>query len=366
MVTIEERLAKMFKRRYCLMTGNGTSALTIAMRMVAEGKTHILLPAMACYNTVMATYFAGKIPVFADVLESDATIDPKTVKKAICSDPKIGAVLIVHLYGHTAQSEEIIRICHKNNVIAIEDPAQAMGGVYSNGIALGAMGDISILSFGHTKILDVGGGGALLTDDPKFYSNAKKLDSMLPDASENEDMLMGIYQKLYYSIWEAGRKDNRFFSLFDDFPMKFKELFLFKGTNKFNNRINDAMASLERVIKERHDIAQLYRSELSEVDGLDFFHPKKGSVYWRFSFRMEPSIRENVFNRLRGKGIDISGWYPCHTIWTTSGRMQGCHLFPIAKKLEKEVVNLWVAEGYTPQKAIRTIRELKSALANSC
>jgi len=317
---------------------------------------------MACYNIVMATYFAGKVPLFSDILESDATLNPDAVARQLDSTPTIGAVLIVHLYGHPARTEEIIRICKSYDVVPIEDQAQAMGGHYSTGEPLGALGDISIISFGHTKILDVGGGGAFLTDDPALYHQAAEKALLLPKRLEEAAELERAYREIYYGIWRAGLLDRRFFTLFDDLPMKFKDTFLFSDTNSNDSRIEKALGNFESELAGRRTIADLYRSELSSIEGLKLFSPTSENVPWRFTFRLDPQIRDIVFNQVRQEGFDISGWYPCFVEWTPSGRKQGTASFPVACRLGKEVVNLWVAEGYTTKKALAAARSLKEAI----
>ena len=358
-------IAEFFQKRYCVLAGNGTSALTIAIELTAPAKKHVLLPAMACYNTVMAVYFARKIPVFADILESDATLDPQKVEQAVHIDPNIGAVLIVHLFGHPAQTEEIIRICRSKNIMAIEDQAQAVGGRYPTGEPLGALGDISIASFGHTKILDVGGGGVLLTDNIELYMRAISKAENLPHPSDKADTLEQIYRQLYYTIWRAGIADARFLKLFDEFPMKFEDLFIFRPSDNLQTRINKSLETLERTLSERRKIENIYLSKLDGVEGIRFFSPREGAVPWRFTFRMEPNIRDEVFDRVRQNGFDISAWYPCCTEWTPSGRNQGIQMFPVASMLEKEVVNLWVAENYTHEKALSLAKSIKEEIASA-
>ncbi len=361
----EARIAEVFHRRYCLLTGNGTTALTLAIRLASPDKPHVLLPAMACFNIVMAVYFAGKTPIFADVKESDATLDPAAVERALKNDPDIGAVLIVHLYGHPARTRDIISICRARNVVPIEDPAQAMGGCHPGGEPLGALGDMAIVSFGHTKILDVGGGGALLTDDQSLHAQASEQARLLPAPSRKTVSLERTYRQLYYAIWEAGTMDRRFFTLFDDLPMKFQDLFIFRRSDADVVKIDQAMDTLETVFAERRNIANIYQSELHDMDGIRFFGPLEGGVPWRFTFRMDPCIREDVFKQVRQSGFDISGWYPCLTEWTPSGRKQGLQAFPVAKRLEQEVVNLWVAEGYTLERALETAQALKEAIESA-
>jgi len=358
-------ITRIFQRKHCVLTGNGTTALTVAFKMATPDRPRVLLPAMACYNVLLAAHFAGKIPVFADVLSSDATLDPAVVERALKRDPEIGAVLIVHLYGHAAKVKDIIELCRRHHVIAIEDPAQAMGGFFHSGERLGSLGDLTIVSFGHTKILDAGGGGALLFDDSTKLQTAQNLVNSILTNAQSGQYLEHIYRQLYYDIWDAGKKDNRFYTLFDNFPGLFRNLFIFRMEAQYAKDIYEKLPGLDKSIADRHSIAEIYRSELSGIEKIRLFTPGTGSVPWRFSFLLDEDIRDKVLIQVRQKGFDISSWYPCYTDWAESGRNQDSGQFPVAKRLEKEIVNLWVAEGINSERALATVHELKQAI-KSC
>jgi len=358
----EEALAKLLGRQYCILTGRGATALWMAYSLADETRPKILLPAMVCISPMFTILNAGRIPVFADVLENDATLDPKIVEKMLKNDAKIGAVLAVHLYGHPAAMEELALICAKYDVLLIEDLAQALGGIDAKKSLLGRIGNLSIVSFGHTKILDVGGGGAILTDDEQLALRIQELSQQLPDTSPHSDNLTLIYRKLFYPMWECGQIDSSFYQLFDLFPDLFHDLYCYKITKEQALRIEAALGHLKNEIAYRRSLGDVYLEELSSERTISFFQLTGLGAPWRFTFRVDASKRNDVLEGIREQGLDASKWYPCITDWTPSGRAQKIENFPVAQKLEQEVVNLWVSRDYSIPKVKKVVQTIKEIL----
>jgi dTDP-4-amino-4,6-dideoxygalactose transaminase len=315
---------------------------------------------------MLAVHYAQREPLFADVLEKDATIDPFVVEKMLKEDNRIGAIVAVHLYGHSVDVEALRDICSRHDVLLIEDMAQAMGGKYSNGSLFGTIGDCSVVSFGHTKILDVGGGGAFLTDDEVMTNRIRSLCSLLPPPPDNKEQLSSMYHKLYYSIWECGQVEPSFFKLFDHFPFLFHALHVHRISDTLASKILEALPLLDLEITHRGRIAALYESKLRGCAQLKFFRPTGHVVPWRFTFRIDGHLRDVVLEEVRSAGYDISSWYPSITEWTPAGRIQGKESFPVANRLEKEVVNLWVSTDYNEKKAEAVAGVIRRTISRAC
>jgi dTDP-4-amino-4,6-dideoxygalactose transaminase len=346
----EEKLAEKLGRSHCILTGRGTTALWCAYNLTPKKRPKILIPAMVCLSPVFSVYYADCIPVFADVLERDATINPQAVRKLLEEDPEIGAVLAVHLFGFPADMRELNSVCRAHDVILIEDLAQAFGGIDHNGELFGAKGDVSIVSFGHTKILDVGGGGAILTDSDEMASQIRSLYTGLKVPKSDKAELAAQYRTLYYSIWECSKKNSKFLKLFDVFPELFRDLYFSKASESLADKINVAIERLDDEVSNRRRLDCLYREYLGKIPGVTLFNPTGPGVPWRFSFRMDSKNRDLVLDRIRAQGYDASSWYPCIPEWTTPGRAQGKRNFPVAQCLEDEIINLWVSQDYSKEK----------------
>ncbi|MDP8213174.1 MAG: DegT/DnrJ/EryC1/StrS family aminotransferase [Candidatus Zapsychrus exili] len=342
----EDVLAKLLGRKQCVLTGNGTNALHIAYSLADVKRPKILLPSMMCLNPMLAVHYADRIPVFADILQKDATIDPESVSKILKEDKEISAVLAVHLYGHTADMEKLSQICKEHKAMLIEDLAQALGGSYSDGQPFGSAGDCSVVSFSYSKIIDVGDGGAIAMDDDALAGQARFMLEEFNDKRADDVLANKIYRKLFYDFWERGQKDTKAYDLFDIFPTLFKDMHIYKSTDNQASKIIDSLGNLESEVVGRRRVCEIYRNELNGIDDITFFSPKEGYSPWRFTFRVSKERRSDLLKQVRQSGFDISRWYPCISRWTSSGREQEKDSFQVADILEKEVANLWVTEGY--------------------
>ena len=169
----EENFAKLMGAENCVSCANGTDALYIAMH--ALGVKHgdeIIVPAHSWISTSETVTQSGGKVVFCDTRDSDFTIDVNAIEAKI-SDRTVG-IIPVHLFGHPAQMDEVMRIAKKHNLWVIEDCAQAHLATF-NGVKVGQFGDIATFSFYPGKNLGaMGDAGALITDDAQLANKAAR------------------------------------------------------------------------------------------------------------------------------------------------------------------------------------------------
>jgi dTDP-4-amino-4,6-dideoxygalactose transaminase len=358
----ENKLSSLLGRKYCILTGRGASALWIAYKIARPQKSHILLPATLCLSPVFTVFYADKTPLFVDVRKQDATIDPKLVEKMLAANKEIAAVVAVHLYGQPAAMAELEKICRKYKVMLIEDVAQAFGCCDGSGKPYGTSGDVSIVSFGHTKILDVGGGGAILTDDKETAMQARALESELEkQIPDNAGALSEIYSRLFYAIWESGKTDERCYQLFDQFPALFQSLYLYRITPELAKIIEDSFEQLPDIISHRKKIAKIYHDTLASLPQVETFDTNNFFIPWRYSLLVSQNARDALLDEVRSKGFDISSWYPNIQKWFFSGRAQK-ESFKVANEIEKKIINLWVTPDYSIDKAESLAKLIRSFL----
>lgn len=341
----------MVGRKYCVLTGRGTAALWMAYNLVNPDRPGILLPAIICPSPMYTIQYANRKVYFADVLIEDATIDADQVEQVLNRNPEIGAVVAVHLYGHPAAMSRLSQICKSHGVLLIEDLAQALGGRDAEGRCFGSMGDVSVVSFGHTKILDFGSGGALLTDDKGLFGKAKTMAESLEPPPSELSTLSECYRKLYYTVVECSQHDRAFYKVFHLFPELFRPLYLYNIGAGQAQKIHDGLDLLEEEVVIRKNTAERYRKSLEGIPGIRFFSPSGPGVPWRFSFCVNRNIRNHLLDEVRKKGFDISSWYPSIVEWTSTCQMDDGDEFPVAESIEKEVINLWVTSEYDPTRA---------------
>jgi dTDP-4-amino-4,6-dideoxygalactose transaminase len=140
--------------------GSGTDALIFALQAAGIGRgDEVIVPSHTAGPSVAAIHALYATPVFVDVEYDTACIDAALVAAAI--GPKTKAVLAVHLYGHPAQIDELVRLVARHDIALIEDCAQAQGAYFADK-PVGSFGRFGCFSFYPTKNLGaLGDGGAV-------------------------------------------------------------------------------------------------------------------------------------------------------------------------------------------------------------
>ena len=172
--SFEEEFARYIGVGYGIGVGNGTDAITLALKACGIGSgDEVITTSHTAVATVAAIELSGAIPILVDISPDSYTIDPRRIKGVITS--KTRAILPVHLYGHPADMDEITLIAEDHGLYVIEDCAQSHGALL-HGKKIGSFGDIAAFSFYPTKNLGaIGDGGIVVTDDPDLAEQASLL-----------------------------------------------------------------------------------------------------------------------------------------------------------------------------------------------
>lgn len=156
-----------------LALNSATAALHLALRVAGVEQDDIVLASSFTFiaSVVPICYLKAK-PVFIDCDET-FNIDIDLLKLAIKeSEKKPKALILTHLYGNAAKMDEIVQICEKENIILIEDAAEALGSFYK-GRALGTFGEFGAYSYNGNKIITTSGGGMLIGKDKQKIEKAR-------------------------------------------------------------------------------------------------------------------------------------------------------------------------------------------------
>lgn len=156
-----------------LALNSATAALHLALRVAGVEQNDIVLASSFTFIASVAPicYLKAK-PVFIDCDET-FNIDIDLLKLAIKeSEKKPKALILTHLYGNAAKMDEIVQICEKENIILIEDAAEALGSFYK-GRALGTFGEFGAYSYNGNKIITTSGGGMLIGKDKQKIERAR-------------------------------------------------------------------------------------------------------------------------------------------------------------------------------------------------
>jgi dTDP-4-amino-4,6-dideoxygalactose transaminase len=167
----EQEFAAYCGAAHAIGVGNGTDALTIALRAMGVGPgDEVIVPSFTFYASAEAIPPTGATPVFCDVDPDTFCITAETVKPLIT--PKTKAVVAVHLFGNIAPVAEIEAL----GVPVLEDAAQAAGTILDDGRRPGALGTIATFSFYPSKNLGAfGDGGAVVTNDETLAETIRTL-----------------------------------------------------------------------------------------------------------------------------------------------------------------------------------------------
>ena len=152
--------------------GNGMDAIEIGLRALGIGPgDEVITTPMTAFATVLAIFRSGAIPVLADIEPDTALLSIESVYRCISSKTK--AVLLVHLYGQVKEMNRWEIFCKENNLMLLEDCAQAQLAEWGGRVA-GSFGKFGAYSFYPTKNLGaIGDGGALVTDDLEIAECAR-------------------------------------------------------------------------------------------------------------------------------------------------------------------------------------------------
>jgi 8-amino-3,8-dideoxy-alpha-D-manno-octulosonate transaminase len=171
----EAEVCKLVGTRYALATATGSGAYFCALAALGlDPGDEVIIPTYGWITDYSAVVFAGGIPVFAEIDES-FNLNPEAFAARIT--PRTKAVIVIHYQGAASRLDEIVEIARANNIIVIEDVAQACGGSFA-GRPLGSWGDIGCYSLQSLKMITTGDGGILVTNDQRLYERAVRFHDL--------------------------------------------------------------------------------------------------------------------------------------------------------------------------------------------
>ncbi|OEK08293.1 glutamine--scyllo-inositol aminotransferase [Flavivirga aquatica] len=166
---LEEELGSFFKTKHVQLVSSGTAAVSVALAAAGVGAgDEVIMPTFTFVASFEAIMMLGAIPVLVDI-DDTLALDPKAVEAAITRKTK--AVMLVQMCGSMGDMEALQAICDTHNLLLVEDACQAIGGSYK-GKALGSIGDLGCFSFDFVKTITCGEGGAVITNNNDYYTNA--------------------------------------------------------------------------------------------------------------------------------------------------------------------------------------------------
>lgn len=207
-----------FEAEFCQAVGSphavavssGTAALHLALRLLGVGPgDEVLCSTLTFVATANPILYQGATPVFIDSDRTSWNMDPNLLEAALAQRARRGklpkAVVLVHLYGQSADLDAIGQLCDRYDLPLIEDAAESLGATY-RGRATGTVGRLGIFSFNGNKIITTSGGGMLVTADPDLAHRAKFLATQARDpAPHYQHSQLGYNYRLSNVLAGIGR-----------------------------------------------------------------------------------------------------------------------------------------------------------------
>ncbi|WP_121667888.1 DegT/DnrJ/EryC1/StrS family aminotransferase [Mesonia aquimarina] len=269
--------------KHVIPCANGTDALQIAMMGLGlKPGDEVITADFTFAATVEVIALLGLTPVLVDVDKESFNIDPAAVKKAIT--PKTKAIVPVHLFGQSANMDEILAIAEAHKLFVIEDNAQAIGSNYhfKDGSIkkAGVIGDIGTTSFFPSKNLGCyGDGGALFTNDEKLAHTLRGIVNH------------GMYERYHHDV---------------------------VGVNSRLDSLQAAvlrakLPKLDDYNNARRTAAKKYSAALEKNENLQVPQILNGDdthVFHQYSLRVLNGKRDDLLKHLQSKDIPCGIYYP--------------------------------------------------------
>jgi dTDP-4-amino-4,6-dideoxygalactose transaminase len=342
--SLEKALADHLGVAHAVAVSSGTAALHLALSAAGLGPgDEVIVPAYTFVATVNAILYCGAEPVFADIRGlQEPTIDPAEVRRLIT--PRTRAVMAVHFAGYPAAVDVLAKLCREHGVALIEDAAHAPDAELA-GRRLGTFGRAGAFSFFSNKVLSVGEGGALVTDDAELAARARRLRS----------------HAMTSGTWDRHRGHADSYDVVDI---------------GFNYRIDEpraalALARLSRMadeVRRRRALTLAYRRRLSQLGDLVLpFHDEDvahSSCYVMPVMVRSPERRGPLREALRqDHGIQTSVLYPAvHEFSVYRQRYPGVSL-PRTEEAARCELTLPLFPHMTDEQQERVITALEQIMA---
>lgn len=269
---------------------SGTAAIHLALRLLDVGPgDRVFCSTLTFAASVNPILYQGAEPVFIDSDLQSWNMCPVALERAFSSAKAEGglpkAVIIVSLYGQSADMDPLLALCDRYGVPVIEDAAESLGATYK-GRASGTFGRIGIYSFNGNKIITTSGGGMLISDDTSLVSRARFLATQARDPAPH-------YQ--HSQIGYNYRMSN-----------------ILAGVGRGQLRV------LEERVAARREVFQMYRAGLADIEEIEWMPEPEWSfsTRWLTTCTISPSTSRplsEVIERLAEEFIEVRPvWKPMH------------------------------------------------------
>lgn len=287
----EDEFAAVIGCSHAAALSSGTAALHLALRVIGvEMGDEVFCSTLTFIASANPIIYLGAKPIFVDSDRATWNMNPDLLREELDKRAKIGklpkAIILVHLYGQSADLTPILEACNHYEIPLIEDAAESLGATYKDR-SPGTFGKIGIFSFNGNKIITTSGGGMLVSEDKKLVEKARFLATQARDPAP------------HYQHSEIG----------------------------YNYRLSNVLAGIgrgqlrvleERVQARRRNFA-IYQKALGDLPGINFM-PEAAygrATRWLTCLTIDPAAfgadREEIRLQLAQQKIEARPvWKPLH------------------------------------------------------
>lgn len=346
----EEEFAAFVGVRHALAVNSATSGLHLALEAIGIGPGDLVATSPYTFTSTaaVARHLGAEIR-FCDISTDDYNIDPSALSELLSREPRIKAVIPVHVGGYPCRMDELLAATGARGCAIVEDAAHAFPLRTEGGMA-GTLGDIGVFSFYATKTITTGEGGMIVTDDDEL---AKRMSLMRLHGFDREvwDRYTSTKASWYYGISEAGYKYNM------------PDLLAAIG--------REQLRKADRFLAERRAIAARYLAAFAHEPALETPPTHPAHAWHLFSLRIREEAlsigRDEFIERLTARGVGCSVHFiPLHTMkyWSERYTLRPTD-FPEALDRYRRSISLPIWHGMTEGQVDRVIEAVLAVAAGA-
>jgi len=280
----EKELARIIGSKSAAALSSGTAAIHLALK--AAGVTAgdiVFCQSLTFSGSANPIIYENAIPVFIDSDEESWNMSPKALKAAFEKYPNVKAVIVVHLYGLSANMDAIMEICQAHGVSVIEDAAESLGSYYK-GLHTGTIGDYGVFSFNGNKIITTSGGGMLVSNDEAMMNKVK--------------------------FWATQSKDKARYYQHSELGFNYRMSNVVAGIGRGQLKV------LEQRVQKKKSIYEFYREAFSDIEDIKMMPINKWNEpnYWLSCMTLSGNVKPiDVIEALEKNNIESRHiWKPMH------------------------------------------------------
>jgi len=330
----EHLMADYVGAQEAVAVSSGTAALHLIVKALGLGRgDEVLVPSFTFAASVNALLYEGVVPVFVDVEPETYNIDPHDLEQKISSRTK--AVMVVDIFGHPAEWDEILRIADKYGLGVIDDSCEALGAEY-RGRKIGQFGDAAAFAFYPNKQMTTGEGGIIVTNNDKVARLARSMRNQ----GRGEMGAWLEHERLGYNY-------------------RLDEMSAALGVSQLRR--------IESFLEKRERVAQMYTESLSRFS---WVRPPVVRPYVRTSWFVyvvmlaEGLDRDSVMRRMEKLGVPSRGYFsPIHLqpyVRESMGTKKG--MLPVTENVAQRTLALPFHNNISEEQVQQVVEALRCAV----